>query len=69
MKSDKEKYEFNLKRFSNHRRAFPLSLVLRILVGVVMVGLVYFLSNQILELNKKKQKEKTGFELKIEENQ
>ncbi|MBK9190581.1 MAG: hypothetical protein IPM77_03230 [Crocinitomicaceae bacterium] len=57
-------YELNLGRFKNHRRVFPWSFILKVIIGLALVALVYYMTNELIK--KQKQQKEEEFEIEIE---
>jgi hypothetical protein len=59
---DKEDYDINLGRFKTHQRKFPWSLIKKVIIAVVLIGLLVYL-NRVLS-NKEHKEE--GIEVDVE---
>lgn len=60
--SDNE-YDLNLGRFKNHRRVFPWGFILKAIIGLVLIAIVYYMTN---ELVKKQEQKEEQFEIEVE---
>lgn len=56
-------YELNLRRYKNHRKVFPWGFILKVIIGLVLVALVYYMTN---ELVKKQEQQVEEFEIEVE---
>jgi len=63
----------NLKQYSNHQKRFPWQLVIRILSGIVMVGFIYYVTDELFKSeqnksNNKKEDESISVEIEFEKD-
>lgn len=55
-KQDKSNYHIDLKRFVRHEKVFPWRFILKVIIGLTLVALAYYLTKELEskgnELNK-----------------
>lgn len=49
---EEKDYGLNLQRFANHKRVFPWRFIIKVIIGITLVVLVYYLTNQVVERQK-----------------
>jgi hypothetical protein len=68
--SEEGKYGLNLKRFTSHEKVFPWRFIVKVIIGLALVGFVYYITSELVEKQKRETLPKTedGIEITITED-
>ncbi len=64
MEENRDENQINLQQFKRYNRRFPWSLIVRIIVALITIGLIVYLATIIQE---KQEKTAPSFEIEIEQ--
>lgn len=49
MRNDENDYHINLKRFVRHEKVFPWRFIAKVIIGLILVALAYYLTKEMAE--------------------
>jgi hypothetical protein len=66
MRNDERDYHINLKRFVRHERVFPWRFIAKVIIGLILVAMAYYLTKEMAaKENELKKEPEQGIEVDV----